>query len=146
MSCMVLLMVEFLVRAIVHPRKLKMLLSPLFYFDLINLLPYLIYLIGSQNTTIQHMMLVVSIFRAFLLFKFFRHLEMLRMLSDTLKKSYKEIMIYVVYLVLGVLVFSTFIYYIEQSNDGTIFYSIPAAFWYFIFNFKIFFIFFQNWS
>lgn len=51
------------------------------------------------------------------------------MLTDTLIKSYKEMIIYFIYLALGVLVFSSFMYYIEQSNDSTTYYSIPAAFW-----------------
>jgi hypothetical protein len=129
MVSMIVFLIEFIFRIIIHPNKPRIVLSPLFYIDLIAIMPYFIYLCGSSNTGIQRMIIVASIFRCFLLFKFFRHLEMLRMLTDTLIKSYKEMIIYFIYLALGVLVFSSFMYYIEQSNDSTTYYSIPAAFW-----------------
>ena len=53
---MLLLMIEFLVRSIIHPNKLKMIASPLFYFDLINLVPYFIYLVAFSNSHVQAMM------------------------------------------------------------------------------------------
>ena len=129
MVSMLMLMLEFLIRSTIHPEKLRMIMSPLFWVDVIALVPYLVYLCGSSNSGIQAMVQISSIFRCFLLFKFFRHLEVLRTLTDTLIKSYKELLIYLIYVGLGVLIFSCFIYYIEQTNSGTIFFSIPAAFW-----------------
>jgi hypothetical protein len=122
----VLLGIEFIIRTIIHPNKIKMVLDLLFYVDLIAIWPYFIYLMGHSNTGIQSMYYIFQIFRVFLLLKFFRHLEVLQILADTIIKSYKEMAIYMIYLALGVLFFSSFLYYIESSNSSTIFYTIPG--------------------
>jgi hypothetical protein len=47
----------------------------------------------------------------------------------TTQKSMKEIMIFVIYLGMGVLVFSTIVFYCESSATNTSYVSIPATFW-----------------
>jgi hypothetical protein len=47
----------------------------------------------------------------------------------TTQKSAKEIAIFVIYLSMGVLVFSTLVFYCESSQPDTLFESIPATFW-----------------
>jgi hypothetical protein len=124
----IVLGIEFTFRTIIHPNKIKMLLDFLFYLDIIAIFPYFIYLWGSNDANVQCMYFIFNIFRVFLLLKFFRHIEFLKLLSHTVIKSYKEMIIYVIYVGLGVLIFSSFIYYIESSNTGSYFYSIPGMF------------------
>ncbi len=124
--------IEFIFRTIIHPNKIKMLFDPLYFLDIIAIWPYFIFLIDSSSSHTQGMYYIFNIFRVFLLIKFFRHMEFLQMLSLTVVKSYKEMLIYFTYVGFGVLIFSSFIYFIESTDNGSCssssscFYSIPG--------------------
>ena len=70
------------------------------------------------------------------LFKCSRYSQSLNTLGDVVIKSLKEITILLFYLIIFVLIFSSFVYYMEinepSSNysDGNGFSSIPKSFWY----------------
>ncbi len=104
--CMILFTIEFVIRLIICPSLVGFLLSILNYIDLLPLIPFyanlLSKLIGSNNIIIS----LKEIFKMFLLFKFFRRSKSLNTLLETLERSYKEMILYLIYLGLAILIFS----------------------------------------
>ncbi len=102
---------EFFVRLICCPSKLNFLKSPLNMIDIASSLPSLILFFvsgGISNTTKE----IIRMFRILLLFKITRFSASLKSFGSTLKASSKEFGILVVYLVIGVIFFSTIVYFI----------------------------------
>jgi hypothetical protein len=108
--CMILFTIEFFVRLIICPSFIGFFLSILNYIDLLPLLPFyanlLSKLIGTNNALIN----LKEVFKMFLLFKFFRRSRSLNTLVDTLKRSFKEMILYFIYLGLAILIFSRYVH------------------------------------
>ncbi|CAH1985125.1 unnamed protein product [Acanthoscelides obtectus] len=73
----------------------------------------------------------ISIIRIFRLFKLTRHSPGLKILIHTFKASAKELGLLVFFLVLGIVVFASLVYYAEkmQDNKDNCFKSIPEGLW-----------------
>ncbi len=99
-SCMIFFSIEFIVRLLICPSKIIFLLTPLNYIELLPILSFYISLFGSLFYNAK------EILKMLLLFKFFRRSESLNMLIDTVIISFKEILIYIIYIIFGVLIFS----------------------------------------
>ena len=72
---------------------------------------------------------VFRLVRVFRIFKLSRHSMGLQILGETLRASISELGMLVFFLMLGVILFSSAIYYAEQGKNDK-FKSIPDAFWY----------------
>lgn len=72
-----------------------------------------------------------SIIRIMRLFKLTHHNSGLKILMHTFRASAKELMLLVFFLVLGVVVFASLVYYAErvESNEDNQFVSIPIGLW-----------------
>ena len=72
-----------------------------------------------------------SIIRILRLFKLARHSSGLKILLQTFRASAKELMLLVVFLVLGTVIFASLVFYAEriQENSGNDFSSIPLGLW-----------------
>ena len=72
-----------------------------------------------------------SIIRILRLFKLTRHSSGLKILLQTFRGSAKELMLLVFFLVLGIVIFASLVYYAEriQVNPGNDFSSIPLGLW-----------------
>ena len=72
-----------------------------------------------------------SIIRILRLFKLTRHSSGLKILLQTFRASAKELMLLVFFLVLGIVIFASLVYYAEriQVNPGNDFSSIPLGLW-----------------
>lgn len=72
-----------------------------------------------------------SIIRIMRLFKLTQHSQGLKILMHTFKASAKELMLLVFFLVLGIVVFASLVYYAErvEVNPGNQFQSIPLGLW-----------------
>jgi len=66
--------------------------------------------------------------RVLLLFKITRFSTGLQSLSETLKNSTKELLFLALYLAIGIIFFSSLVFYCEFDENPE-FESIPAAFW-----------------
>ena len=72
-----------------------------------------------------------SIIRILRLFKLTRHSSGLKILLQTFRASAKELMLLVFFLVLGIVIFASLVYYAERlhTNPKNDFKSIPEGLW-----------------
>ena len=130
LGCIIWFSFEYLMRLISSPSKWQFVKSFLNTIDLLAILPYFITLsVKAENTTPLSVLRVVRLVRVFRIFKLSRHSLGLRILGHTLRASISELGMLIFFLCLGVILFSSAIFYAEQGvNDQ--FESIPDAFWY----------------
>ena len=129
--CIVWFTIEYLVRLLSSPQKIKFLKSFLNIIDLIAILPYYITLpldneFGSSFAVLR----VIRLVRVFRIFKLSRHSKGLQILGQTLRASMRELGMLIFFMLIVVVLFSSAIYYAEGPDYvETDFTSIPGAFW-----------------
>lgn len=123
---------EYLVRLMASPQKWPFVRSFLNVIDLLAILPFYVEL-GLKNTNQQNFSLaflrILRLVRVFRIFKLSRHSSGLQILGLTLRKSLRELGLLIFFLAIGVVIFSSMVYYAENGADETLFQSIPDAFW-----------------
>ena len=107
--------------------------------DVLAILPYFISLAvmeampeGGDSESFREIRKIVSVFRIMRImriFKLARHSTGLQSIAYTLKNSYKELALLVLFMSMGVLVFSSLCFFAEKDDEDTLFVSIPATFW-----------------
>ncbi len=129
--CITWFTVEYLVRFAASPNKFKFLKSFLNLIDLAAILPYFITLpMDETNTAPLSLLRVIRLVRVFRIFKLSRHSTGLQILGYTLRESSRELAMLMFFLILGIILFSSAVYYAEMNEKGTNFQSIPHTFWY----------------
>ena len=121
---------EFVVRFIFCPRKLQFIKKPMNWIDFGAILPFYVnLLIKSSNIKTIVVLRVVRLIRVFRIFKLSRHSYGLQILGHTLRSSCSELFLLAFFLSIGVVIFSSIIYYAEKDIVNTKFTTIPASFW-----------------
>lgn len=121
---------EFVIRFIFCPRKLQFIKKPMNWIDFGAILPFYVnLLIKSSNIKTIVVLRVVRLIRVFRIFKLSRHSYGLQILGHTLRSSCSELFLLAFFLSIGVVIFSSIIYYAEKDIANTKFTTIPASFW-----------------
>lgn len=132
--CIFWFTLEYLLRLLSSPNKLKFLKSALNTIDLVSILPYFVGLLFANKhfdnlNNARRMLTLFRVLRILRIFKLARHSTGLKSLGYTLRRSYKELGLLMMFLTIAVLLFSSLAYFAEKEEPDTKFASIPATFW-----------------
>jgi len=130
--CITWFTLEYLIRFVFSPNKWRFFISALNMIDLISIIPYYITLPMEDSSNVSSLAVLrsVRLVRVFRIFKLSRYSRGLQILGYTLKASLRELGLLFFFLCMGVILFSSAVYYAEISNeDENAFLSIPHSFW-----------------
>ncbi|XP_052858212.1 potassium voltage-gated channel protein Shaker isoform X7 [Drosophila gunungcola] len=149
--CIIWFTFELTVRFLACPNKLNFCRDVMNVIDIIAIIPYFITLatvVAEEEDTLnlpkapvspqdkssnQAMSLailrVIRLVRVFRIFKLSRHSKGLQILGRTLKASMRELGLLIFFLFIGVVLFSSAVYFAEAGSDSSFFKSIPDGFW-----------------
>ncbi|KAJ1165171.1 hypothetical protein NDU88_005600 [Pleurodeles waltl] len=137
-TCVIWFTFELLVRFFACPSKSEFSKNIMNIIDIVAIFPYFITL-GTElaeqqgNNGQQAMSLailrVIRLVRVFRIFKLSRHSKGLQILGQTLKASMRELGLLIFFLFIGVILFSSAVYFAEADDPQSHFSSIPDAFW-----------------
>ncbi|GAB6029748.1 hypothetical protein CHUAL_005463 [Chamberlinius hualienensis] len=85
--------------------------------------------VGTTQAMSLAILRVIRLVRVFRIFKLSRHSKGLQILGRTLKASMRELGLLIFFLFIGVILFSSAVYFAEADSEKSYFKSIPDAFW-----------------
>ncbi|XP_012724526.1 potassium voltage-gated channel subfamily F member 1 [Fundulus heteroclitus] len=128
--------IEYILRLISSPNKIKFVLSFMNIIDFMAIMPFFVVLILTsfgagvmELANVQQAVQALRIMRIARIFKLARHSSGLQTLTSALKSSLKELGLLLMYMGVGVFLFSALGYTMEQNHPDTLFTSIPQSFW-----------------
>ncbi|XP_044021861.1 potassium voltage-gated channel subfamily S member 3a [Siniperca chuatsi] len=135
--CVLCFSVEFILRLAVAPSARKFLCSPLNIIDLMSIMPFYVIIAcdimdEGENTDLENVVKVVQILRlmrVFRILKLARHSPGLRSLGATLRHSSREVGQLVLFLSVGISMFSVLIYFVEKESQESELQTIPIGWW-----------------
>ncbi|XP_045500839.1 potassium voltage-gated channel protein Shaw-like [Colias croceus] len=134
--CNVWFTIELLVRSVVAPNIIEFVKSPVNIIDFLSTLSFYMDVVVQltvvrRNIDKADILEFISIIKILRLFKLTRHSPGLKILVHTFKASAKELTLLVFFLVLGIVIFASLVYYAEKSQDNpdNQFKSIPLGLW-----------------
>lgn len=131
LGCFIWFTIEYILRFISAPNRLKFMRSFLNVIDVIAILPFFITLLVNSELIIPLPVLrVVWLVRVFRIFKLSRHSKRLQILGHTLKASISELCMLIFFLIIGIILFSSALFCVERGESNDQFQSIPDTFWY----------------
>ncbi|KAL8608746.1 hypothetical protein ACOMHN_059069 [Nucella lapillus] len=139
--CTVFFTLELVLRFVFAPNKLRFVISLMNIIDLLALVPLYVTIIFQSSDLkacylnerfVIEIMFILRIIRMFRIFHLVKHYQALKVLVYALKASLQELLMLFIFLLIGMLIFSTMIYYAERkdaTNPGDMFSTIPMGFW-----------------
>ncbi|KAF3701509.1 Potassium voltage-gated channel subfamily S member 3 [Channa argus] len=135
--CVLFFSAEFVLRMAVAPSAIKFLCSPLNIIDLMSVLPF--YVITAWDTVdegestelknVGKVVQILRLMRVFRILKLARHSAGLRSLGTTLRHSSREVGMLVLFMSVGVSMFSALIYCVEKESQESDLQNIPIGWW-----------------
>ncbi|XP_057295526.1 potassium voltage-gated channel subfamily A member 2-like isoform X2 [Hydractinia symbiolongicarpus] len=129
--CNVWFTLEYVLRLISSPNKILFVRSTLNIVDLLSILPYYFNVIlgASGGGNKLAVLRVIRVIRVIRIFKLTRHSRGLHILANTVKASSHELAMLMLFLAIGVILFSSAVYFAESEKNESGFKSIPHGFW-----------------
>ncbi|XP_043076505.1 potassium voltage-gated channel subfamily F member 1-like [Puntigrus tetrazona] len=132
-ACIIWFTLECILRFISSSNKLRFVFSFMNIVDVLTIMPfYLVLILGAAQmelADVQHAVEVLRILRLARIFKVARHSVGLQALAVSFKSSSNELGLMVTSMTVGVFLFSSLGYALEQSHPETMFTSIPQSLW-----------------
>ncbi|XP_077469150.1 potassium voltage-gated channel subfamily A member 10 [Stigmatopora argus] len=137
-ACIAWFFFELCARFLVCPSKRDFFHNLMNIIDIISIIPYFVTVVTEiitkpEESSGQNMSLailrIIRLVRVFRIFKLSRHSKGLQILGQTLKASMRELGLLIFFLFIGVILFSSAIYFAEVDEPNTQFVSIPDGFW-----------------
>ncbi|XP_042356742.1 potassium voltage-gated channel subfamily S member 3-like [Plectropomus leopardus] len=135
--CIVFFSAEFILRLAVAPSARKFLCSPLNIIDLMSIMPFYVTIacdimdegestdLGNVGKVVQ----ILRLMRVFRILKLARHSAGLRSLGATLRHSSSEVGQLVLFLSVGISMFSALIYFVEKETQESELQTMPIGWW-----------------
>ncbi|VDD82206.1 unnamed protein product [Mesocestoides corti] len=136
--CITWFTLEYLIRLWACPNRCRFFKDTLNTIDFIAIFPFYVHLIiievASRNEfkrlgSVRKLVQMFRILRIVRIFKLARHSTGLLSLGYTFRRSYKELGLLMTFVAMGVILFSSLVYFAEKEENGKMFKSIPSAFW-----------------
>ncbi|XP_034032030.1 shaker-related potassium channel tsha2-like [Thalassophryne amazonica] len=135
--CIIWFSFEFTMRFLSCPSKAAFFKNIMNLIDVVAIAPYFITLGldlaehqgSSQQAASLAILRVIRLVRVFRIFKLSRHSKGLQILGQTLHASLRELGLLIFFLLIGVVLFSSSVYFAEAEDPESGFSSIPDAFW-----------------
>ncbi|KAK1888048.1 Shaker-related potassium channel tsha2 [Dissostichus eleginoides] len=135
--CIVWFSFEFTMRFLSCPSKAAFFKNIMNIIDVVAIVPYFVTLGldlaehqgSSQQAASLAILRVIRLVRVFRIFKLSRHSKGLQILGQTLHASLRELGLLIFFLIIGVVLFSSSVYFAEAEDPDSGFTSIPDAFW-----------------
>ncbi|XP_067653644.1 potassium voltage-gated channel protein Shaw-like [Haliotis asinina] len=130
--CTVYFLLEFILKLVFSPKKGSFFILPMTIIDITALIPDIVEILYRLSTSNYYsrdtldVLPVLRITRIFRIFRLMRHIPGLWILFYTLKASLRELLLMLLFLFVGMLVYSSLIYF---ADDRSTFTSIPHGFW-----------------
>ncbi|XP_031420882.1 potassium voltage-gated channel subfamily A member 6a [Clupea harengus] len=134
--CIVWFTFELLVRFLACPSKIAFYKDIMNIIDVVAIVPYVVTLSlllaehkGSQQAAYLAILRIIRLVRVFRIFKLSRHSKGLQILGRTLHASMRELGLLIFFLIIGIVLFASAVFFAEVDDPESGFHSIPDAFW-----------------
>ncbi|KAJ7365447.1 Potassium voltage-gated channel sub A member 2 [Desmophyllum pertusum] len=124
---------EFLLRFVSCPNKLRFMLDILNLIDLAAIVPYYFQrALGDSESEAKDIVDAFRLLRVSRLFKLARHLDELKVLAKTVRSTWRELVMILFFILITTAIFSGWTFYAENEAQQDSFSSIPASAWFVI--------------
>ncbi|XP_036429421.1 potassium voltage-gated channel subfamily S member 3a [Colossoma macropomum] len=135
--CIIWFTFEFIIRLAVTPCLRKFLSNTLNIIDFVSIVPFYATLAfdkvdpeeSEELENVGKVVQILRLMRIFRILKLARHSVGLRSLGATLRHSYHEVGLLLLFLSVGISIFSVLIYFVEKEEDESELQTIPVGWW-----------------